>query len=103
LSADFIADHPHRDETQDAIICFFVSLIVWTATLCRDVYPRAEHDADEWQAAMEALLLVAEHDGSELFARIGVMRAFNLHVVRVFNPSRKDTHWGRRKLKRDAL
>jgi hypothetical protein len=23
--------------------------------------PKAKHDADEWQAAMEALLLVAEH------------------------------------------
>src|SRR5450755_2509358 len=36
---------------------------------------KAEHDADEWQAAMEALLLVAEHDGPAMFARIGVMRA----------------------------
>jgi hypothetical protein len=25
--------------------------------------PKAEHDAPEWQAAMEALLLVAEHGG----------------------------------------
>jgi hypothetical protein len=25
--------------------------------------PKAEHDAAEWQAAMQALLLVAEHDG----------------------------------------
>jgi hypothetical protein len=25
--------------------------------------PHAEHDAEEWQAAMQALLLVAEHDG----------------------------------------
>jgi hypothetical protein len=24
--------------------------------------PKAEHDAEEWQAAMAALLLVAEHD-----------------------------------------
>ena len=30
-----------------------------------------------------------------------VMRALNRHVERVFDPSRKDTHWGRRKLKRD--
>jgi hypothetical protein len=35
------------------------------------------------------------------FARIGVMRALNRHVVREFNPDRKDTHWGQRKLKRD--
>jgi hypothetical protein len=28
---------------------------------------------------MEMLLLVAEHDGPSLFARIGVMRALNRH------------------------
>jgi hypothetical protein len=65
--------------------------------------PKAEHDADEWQAAMEALLLVAEHNGPTMFARIGVMRALNRHVERVFDPSRKDHHWGRRKLARDRL
>jgi hypothetical protein len=63
--------------------------------------PKAEHDADEWRAAMEALLLVAEHNGPPMFARIGVMKALNRHVERVFNPSRKDHHWGRRKLARD--
>jgi hypothetical protein len=30
--------------------------------------PKAEHDADEWQAAMQALLLVVEHDGRTMFA-----------------------------------
>jgi hypothetical protein len=39
--------------------------------------------------------------GPTMFARIGVMRALNRHVVRQFNPSRKDHHWGKRKLKRD--
>ena len=63
--------------------------------------PKAEHDAAEWQAAMEALLLVAESGGPTMFARIGVMRALNRHAEREFNPSRKDTHWGRRKLVRD--
>jgi hypothetical protein len=62
--------------------------------------PKAEHDAEEWQAAMAALLLVAEHDGPTMFARIGVMRALNRHVERLFEPS-KDKHWGRRKLARD--
>src|SRR5882762_9053738 len=57
--------------------------------------PKAEHDANEWQAAMEALLLVAEQDGPPMFARIGVMRALNRHVERVFNGSRKDKHWDR--------
>jgi hypothetical protein len=63
--------------------------------------PKAEHDGEEWQAAMQALLLVADHDGSSMFARIGVMKALNRHVERVFNPDRKDSHWGQRKLKRD--
>ncbi|HMF66104.1 MAG TPA: hypothetical protein VK602_00670 [Phyllobacterium sp.] len=34
-------------------------------------------------------------------ARIGVMKALNHHVDRVFKPDRKDHHWGKRKLKRD--
>jgi hypothetical protein len=34
-------------------------------------------------------------------ARIATLQAINRHVERVFNPSRKDHHWGRRKLARD--
>ena len=63
--------------------------------------PKAEHDADEWQAAMQALLLVAEQDGPPMFARIAMMRAINRHVERVFDPSCKDRHRGKKKLKRD--
>jgi hypothetical protein len=63
--------------------------------------PKAEHDTKEWQAAMQALLLVAERNGDPMFARIGVMRALNRHVERVFNTNRKEHHWGRRKLARD--
>ncbi len=59
--------------------------------------PKAEHDADEWQAAMQALLLVAELDGPPMFARIGIMRAVNRHVERLFDTSRKDKHWRKRK------
>jgi hypothetical protein len=33
--------------------------------------PRAEHSMAEWQAAMEALMLVATLGGSTMFARIG--------------------------------
>jgi hypothetical protein len=40
-------------------------------------------------------------DGPTMFARIAFMRALNRHIERVFNPDRKDTHWGKRKLKRD--
>jgi hypothetical protein len=63
--------------------------------------PKAEQHLAEWQAAVEALLLVVENNGPTMMARIGVMRALNRHVVREFNPDRKDTHWGKRKLKRD--
>jgi hypothetical protein len=42
--------------------------------------PKAEHDTEEWQAAMEALLLVAERGGPTMFARIGVLRALNRPV-----------------------
>ena len=50
---------------------------------------------------MEALILVATSGGPTMFARIGVMRALNRHVEQVFDPSRKNMHWGKRKLKRD--
>jgi hypothetical protein len=63
--------------------------------------PRAEQDLEEWQAAVEALLLVAELNGPTMFARIGVMKALNRNVERTFDPSRKEKHWGQRKLKRD--
>jgi hypothetical protein len=63
--------------------------------------PKAEHEAKEWQAAMEALIPVASLGGPTMMARIGVMRALNRHVERVFNPNHKETRWGRRKLARD--
>jgi len=63
--------------------------------------PKAEHEAAEWQAAMEALILVATLGGPTMFARIGIMRALNWNVERVFNPDRKDHHWAKRKLARD--
>jgi hypothetical protein len=63
--------------------------------------PKKEAALPEWQAAIEALMLVAERNGPTMLARIGVMRALNRGHVREFNPDRKDTHWGKRKLKRD--
>jgi hypothetical protein len=63
--------------------------------------PKKEHSAPEWQAAMQALILVAESGGPTMLARIGVMRALNRHYVPEFNPKGKEPHWGRRKLKRD--
>jgi hypothetical protein len=49
---------------------------------------------------MKCLILVAKKNGPTMMARIGIMRALNRPVERVFNPSRKDPHWGKPKLKR---
>ena len=57
--------------------------------------PKAEQDLEEWQAAVKALLLVVELGGPTMMARIGIMRALNR------NASRKDTQWGKDKLKRE--
>jgi hypothetical protein len=63
--------------------------------------PKAEQKHEAWQTATEVLIMAAEGRRPLMFARIGVMRALNRNVERVFNPDRKDTHWGRRKLARD--
>jgi hypothetical protein len=62
--------------------------------------PKAKHTAPEWQAAMEALILIATSGGPMMFARIGVMRALNRHVERVFNPDRKASGGGGERGKR---
>ena len=36
-----------------------------------------------------------------MHVRIGIMRALNCHVERVFDTSRKEKHWGPRKLAQD--
>lgn len=62
--------------------------------------PKKEVDLPEWQTAIEVLMLVSR-GGPTMIGRIGVMKALNRHVVRAFDPDRKETHWGKRKLKRD--
>jgi hypothetical protein len=56
--------------------------------------------AEEWQSAMEALILVATLGGPTMFARIGVLRALNRNIERTFT-GRKARNWAPRKLKRD--
>jgi hypothetical protein len=53
--------------------------------------PKPESDLPEWQTAIEVLMLVAR-SGPTMMARIGVMKALNRHVERVFNPERKKCH-----------
>ena len=52
-------------------------------------------------AAVHCLIGAAEGRDFLMHARIGMLRALNRHVGRVFNPTRKDTHRGKRKLNRD--
>jgi hypothetical protein len=47
-----------------------------------DKVPKTEAALPEWQAAIEALMLVVEQNGPTMFARIGVMRALNRGHVR---------------------
>jgi hypothetical protein len=45
--------------------------------------PKEEAALPEWQAAIEALILVTDRGGPTMFARISVMRALKRHVERV--------------------
>ena len=63
--------------------------------------PKAEQDLEEWQAAVACLIGSAEGSDFLMHARIGMLRALNRNVERDFDRSRKDKHWGKRKLKRD--
>jgi hypothetical protein len=46
--------------------------------------PKKESALPEWQAAIEALMLVVDLGGPTMFARIGVMQALNRGHVREF-------------------
>jgi hypothetical protein len=63
--------------------------------------PKPEQNLSEWQTAIGRLIGAAEGRDFLMHARIGMLRALNRNVERVFDPSRKDTHWGKRKLRRD--
>jgi hypothetical protein len=62
---------------------------------------KSNQESPEWQTATEVLIMAAEDSGPLMHAHIGMLRALNRHVERVFDPSKKDKHWGRRKLARD--
>jgi hypothetical protein len=63
--------------------------------------PKSQHDSTEWQTAVQMLIEAAEDRGPMMFAKMGILQAINRNVIREFDPSRKDTHWGRRKPVRD--
>jgi hypothetical protein len=61
---------------------------------------KEESDLAQWQLAIEALMLCSR-GGDPMLARIAFMKALNRNVVLAFNSDRKETHWGKRKLKTD--
>jgi hypothetical protein len=63
--------------------------------------PKAEQNQPAWQAATEPLIMAAEGRGPMVHVPVGMLRGLNRNVEREFNSDRKDTNWGRRKLKRD--
>jgi hypothetical protein len=50
--------------------------------------PKADQQLEEWQTAIECLMLVVKLGGPAMLARIGIMRALNRHVERVFDRGR---------------
>jgi hypothetical protein len=62
---------------------------------------KGERELPAVVTAAEMLTLAAENACPVEFARIATLQALNRNVERVFNPDRKDPHWGRRKLARD--
>ena len=63
--------------------------------------PKADHNHPTVTVAADHLTRSAEQNYPMFFARAATLQAIHRHHQRVFNPERKDTHWGKRKLKRD--
>jgi hypothetical protein len=62
--------------------------------------PKAEQNLEEWQTAIGCPIGAAEGRDFVMHSRIGVLRALNRNIERTLT-DRKDSHWGKRKLKRD--
>ena len=63
--------------------------------------PKAERDHEKVLTASDHLVRAAEQNYPMFFARAATLQAIHRNRGRVFNPDRKDHHWGKRKLKRD--
>ena len=62
--------------------------------------PKAEQNQPHWQTAIEMLIKAAEGSPAwMMMASIAMLRAINHGKERVFRTDRKETHWGKRKLK----
>jgi hypothetical protein len=66
-----------------------------------ETVPKAERKHPTVVIAADHLTRAAEQNYPMTFARMATLQAIHRHHNREFNPDRKDTHWGKRKLKRD--
>lgn len=67
-----------------------------------ETVPQREQDHPTVQAAATMLTYAAERGPAWMFmARAATLQVIHRDTERVFDPSRKDTRWGKRKLKRD--
>lgn len=67
-----------------------------------DTIPKSDYDHPKVLHAPTSLTNGADGRDFVMHARIAVIQALKRNDgPRVFDPSRKDTHWGKRKLKRD--
>ena len=56
------------------------------AALYINKLPKSEHDAEEWQAAMNALLLVAGHGGGQLADHLAILPSQVKHAIGASDP-----------------
>jgi hypothetical protein len=70
------------------------------AWLAKEV-PKSEHAMPKVQTAARMVTEAAENNGPMIFAWMGMLQAIHRHHVSEFDTTRKTTHWGKRKLKRD--
>jgi hypothetical protein len=63
--------------------------------------PKAERYHEKVLTASDHLTRSADQGYPVFFARAATLQAIHRNRERVFNPDRKDHHWGKRKLKRD--
>jgi hypothetical protein len=63
--------------------------------------PKAEQHHEAVLVAADHLTRSAEQGYPLFFARAATLQAIHRNKGRVFDPSRKEHHWGKRKLKRD--
>jgi hypothetical protein len=62
---------------------------------------KSERDKPHWQLAGKILIQAAEGRDFPMHARIAMLQAIHHNEAPVFKTDRKETHWGKRKLKRD--